>query len=496
MFLGIDLGTSAIKCLVIDDTGAVRHEASVPLIRATPHPHWSEQHPEDWWNATVAAVRALPAEARNATRGIGLAGQMHGAVLLDGSQAVLRPAILWNDGRASAACATFEQREPRARKLSGNLAMPGFTAPKLVWVAEHEPELFARIATVLLPKDWLRLRMTGQRASEPSDASGTLWLDLSTRRWSGALLAASGLTVDAMPRLVDSDATSGHLTREAAEALGLPPGTPVAGGGSDNACGAAGVGIVEDGDALLSLGTSGVILVADDRPRPDPDRAVHAFCHCLPSRWLRMTVMLSCTATLAAAVRMTGAADEAALVAEAETASRRHPARLVMLPYLDGERTPHNDPAACGVLFGMDATTTRADIGRAALEGVAFALADGLDALEASGPRVGTLSVIGGGSRSRYWGRILAAALGHPLAYPSRGDSGPALGAARLAWMAVDRPPATDVYVRPPLANLVEPDAELSRRLEPRRALFRTLYRDLSPRFAASAGRMSSASSG
>lgn len=496
MFLGIDLGTSAVKCLVIDGTGSVLHETSAPLTRSTPQPHWSEQHPADWWTATVAAVSVLPAKARNATRGIGLAGQMHGAVLLDGSQAVLRPAILWNDGRASAACATFEQREPRGRMLSGNLAMPGFTAPKLVWVAEHEPELFARLATVLLPKDWLRFRMTGECVSEPSDASGTLWLDLQERRWSDALLAASGLTADAMPRLVDSDAISGRLSTEAATSLGLPPGTPVAGGGSDNACGAAGVGIVGDGDALLSLGTSGVILVADDRPRTDPDRAVHAFCHCLPSRWLRMAVMLSCTATLAAAVRMTGAADEAALVAEAETASRRHPARLVMLPYLDGERTPHNDPAACGVLFGLDATTTRADIGRAALEGVAFALADGLDALEGAGPRVGTLSVIGGGSRSPYWGRILASALDRPLAYPPRGDTGPALGAARLAWMAVDRPPATEVYARPPVATLIEPDAALSREIQPRRALFRTLYRDLSPRFAAGAGRMSSASSG
>jgi xylulokinase len=410
MFLGIDLGTSAVKALIIDGRGIVVAESSAPLARATPQPQWSEQHPADWWMATIRAVRALPDVHRHALRGIGLAGQMHGAVLLDRAYAVLRPAILWNDGRAAGACATFEQRERRSRELSGNLAMPGFTAPKLVWVAEHEPRVFAQIAKVLLPKDWLRLAMTGECVSEPSDASGTLWLDLATRRWSDTLLAASGLTRDAMPRLAESGEVSALLAREAAEALGLAPGLPVAGGGSDNACGAAGIGVVDDGDALLSLGTSGVVFIADDRPRADPARAVHAFCHCLPQRWHRMAVMLSCTATLAATVRLTGVADEAALIDEIERASAPHPRRLVMLPYLDGERTPHNDASACGVLFGLDAATTRADVGRAALEGVAFALADGLDALEAGdahgsreaqhagSPRVDALAVIGGGS--------------------------------------------------------------------------------------------------
>lgn len=486
MFLGIDLGTSSVKALVIDERGAAVHESSAPLARGTPHPRWSEQQPDHWWTATVEAVRALPAEARRAARGIGLAGQMHGAVLLDRAHRVLRPAILWNDGRAAQACITLEQREPRLRALSGNLAMPGFTAPKLVWVAEHEPEIFARVAKVLLPKDWLRLRLTGECASEPSDASGTLWLDLAARAWSQSLIAASGLAVDAMPRLVDSAATSGALAPEAAEALGLPSGIAVAGGGGDNACGAAGVGVVDDGDALLSLGTSGVILVADSTPRTDPARAVHAFCHCLPSRWLRMAVTLSCTATLAAAVRLTGASDEAALVAEAEHDAPARPTRLVLLPYLDGERTPHNDPTACGVLFGIDAATTRAEVARAALEGVAFALADGLDALEAEGPRIGSLSVIGGGSRSAYWGRVIAAALDRPLVYPRNADRGPALGAARLAWMAVDGVSAAVALARPAVAQVVEPDPALARELAPRRELFRSVYRDLAARFRAS----------
>ncbi|MEO6929374.1 MAG: FGGY-family carbohydrate kinase, partial [Casimicrobiaceae bacterium] len=337
------------------------------------------------------------------------------------------------------------------------------------------------------PKDWLRFAMTGACISEPSDASGTLWLDLVTRRWSDALLAASGLTSGAMPQLAESGEITATLTTDAAAALGVAAQLPVAGGGSDNACGAAGIGIVDDGDALLSLGTSGVILVADDRPRPDPSRAVHAFCHCLPQRWQRMAVMLSCTATLAAAVRFTGARDEAALIDEIGHAAKAHPRRLVMLPYLDGERTPHNDAAACGVLFGIDAATTRADIGRAALEGIAFALADGLEALEAGGSPIGSLAVIGGGSRSPAWGRILAAVLGRTLVYPRHGDSGPALGAARLARIAVDATDARTAFAKPPIASTIEPDAALADALGERRGIFRALYRDLAPRFAASA---------
>jgi xylulokinase len=485
MFLGIDLGTSSVKALLVGDDGAVAHESHAQLTCARPHPQWSEQDPGDWWNVTATAVRALPQEGRRAVRGIGFTGQMHGAVLLDATGQVLRPAILWNDGRAAADCATFERRAPRSREITGNLAMPGFTAPKLIWVAEHEPEVMARVAKVVLPKDWLRFALTGEYATEPSDASGTLWLDLASRQWSAELLAATRLTVDAMPRLVASDALCGSLTKQAADALGLPAATPVAGGGSDNACGAAGVGIVDDGDALLSLGTSGVIFIADTQPRPDPERAVHAFCHCVEGRWHRMSVMLACGSTLTAAARITGFEDEAALVAEAQAAGRRARSRLVMLPYLDGERTPHNDPAACGVLFGLDGATTRGDVAHAALEGVAFALADGLSALEARGPAIESLLVIGGGARSEYWGRIIASALQRTLHYPVHGEHGPALGAARLARMAVDRVGVKEALGKPAIARTIEPDPDLAGELAGRHTLFRALYRDLASRFGA-----------
>jgi xylulokinase len=485
MFLGIDLGTSSVKALLVGDDGAVAHESHAPLACSRPHPRWSEQEPRDWWSATATAVRALPHESRRAVRGVGLTGQMHGAVLLDANGEVLRPAILWNDGRAGAECAAFERRAPRSREITGNLAMPGFTAPKLIWVAAHEPEVMARIAKVVLPKDWLRFALTGECASEPSDASGTLWLDLASRQWSAELLAATQLTVDAMPCVVASDALCGALTPQAAEVLGLPPGTPVAGGGSDNACGAAGVGMIDDGDALLSLGTSGVIFVADAQPRPDPERAVHAFCHCVAERWHRMSVMLACGSTLAAAMRITGIASEAELVAQAQAAGRRARSRLVMLPYVAGERTPHNDPAACGVLFGLDDATTRGDVARAALEGVAFALADGLAALEARGPSIGSLTVIGGGARSEHWGRIIASALQRTLHFPVHGEYGPALGAARLARMAVDRVGTKEALGKTPIGRTIERDPDMAGELAGRHTLFRALYGDLAARFAA-----------
>jgi xylulokinase len=489
MYLGIDLGTSGVKAVLIDENGAIVGEASAPLTLSRPRPLWSEQDPAAWWHATENAVGTLKSRhSLEAVAGIGLSGQMHGAVLLDDNDQVLRPAILWNDGRASAACAELEQREPASRRITGNLAMPGFTAPKLIWVARNEPEIFARTARVLLPKDWLRLRLTGEAVSEPSDAAGTLWLDVSTRNWSPAMLAATGLEERHMPRLVEGTEVSGQLSSKAANALGLRPEIPVAGGGGDNAAGAVGVGVVHSGMAFLSLGTSGVIFIVDETVRTDPDRAVHAFCHCLPGLWHRMAVILSAASALTFATRLVGAADEAELLAEIEAAGAEAHAgsRLVFLPYLTGERTPRNDPAATGVVFGLDGTTTPADLGRAVLEGVAFALAEGLDALEAKGEPIETLSVIGGGARSKIWGRILAAALERPLKYHSGSEVGPALGAARLARIAAGGATPNEACPPPPLARVVEPESALVESLKPRRLLFGRLYSDLKSTFASS----------
>jgi xylulokinase len=491
MFLGLDLGTSGVKAVLLRDD-RVLAQATAPLSVASPRPLWSEQDPAAWWQATGQAVAALRAtHDLSAVRGIGLSGQMHGAVLLDASGRVLRPAILWNDGRSGAECRELEAAEPRSRAITGNLAMPGFTAPKLLWVRRHEPELFAATARVLLPKDWLRLAMTGEAISEMSDASGTLWLDVGARRWSEAMLAATGLTPGHMPALVEGSAPAGRLRAEVAAEWGLPPGCPVAGGAGDNAAGAVGIGCIAPGQAFLSLGTSGVIFTADAAFRPDPARAVHAFCHCLPATWHRMSVILSAAAALSWVTRATGAADEAALLAEIVAAGLASDNRIVFLPYLSGERTPHNDPAATGVFIGLTGGAGRADLGRAVLEGVAFALADGLEALEALQPDTaprGPITAIGGGARSPDWLRILAAALGRTVVSVSGGEVGPALGAARLARIAAGEASIAEVCTAPPVAAEFPPDASLAASLAPRRAVYRRLYPGLREVFADALG--------
>jgi xylulokinase len=481
-WLGIDLGTSGVKGVLLGEDGAVLAQATAPLDLSRPHPMWSEQDPEAWWRAAGAAVAGL-GPARAGIRGIGLSGQMHGAVVLDGAGRVLRPAILWNDGRSHAECRILDAA---ARRIAGNRAMPGFTAPKLLWLRAHEPDIFAATRCVLLPKDWLRLRMTGEAVSEMSDAAGTLWLDVASRAWSEEMLALTGLGRAHMPRLVEGSEAAGTLRADVAAEWGLPPGIPVAGGAGDNAAGAVGIGCIAPGQAFVSLGTSGVVFVADAAPMPDPDRTVHAFCHALPGRWHRMAVILSAAAALTWAARVLGAAEEAALLAEVEAAGAAAANRLVFLPYLAGERTPHDDPAAAGVWFGMEGGTTRADLARAVLEGVAFALADGLDALEARGGRIAALSVIGGGARSAFWGRILATALDRDLVFRAGGEVGPALGAARLAMLAGGADLAA-TCTEPPVARVQPPEPALAEGLARRRAIFRALYQDLAPRFAETA---------
>ena len=292
MFLGIDLGTSGVKAVIVDAARGVLGQATARLSVSRPHPGWSEQAPGAWWRAATDAVQTLDPALRAAVRGVGLAGQMHGAVLLGADDRPLRPAILWDDGRSQAECAALEVAAPRLRGISGNCAMPGFTAPKLLWVRHHEPAIFAATRRVLLPKDYLRLLLTGEAISDMSDSAGTLWLDVAARDWSDTLLAATGLTRRAMPALVEGTQQAGRLLPGVAAAWGVPS-VPVAGGGGDNAAGAAGIGVVRDGDALLSLGSSGVIFVANARFSPNPSGGVHAFCHCLPGMWHQMSVHLS-----------------------------------------------------------------------------------------------------------------------------------------------------------------------------------------------------------
>ena len=479
MFLGIDIGTSGVKAVVLDRHGTVVGQGTAALTVQRPQPVWSEQDPDDWWAATEAAVRAIDPAIRRAVRGIGLAGQMHGATMLGADDRPLAPAILWNDGRSFAECAALEAEVPDLRAVAGNIAMPGFTAPKLRWVRDHRPDVFAKIATVLLPKDYVRLLMTGEKASDLSDSAGTLWLDVGKRVWSDTLLAACSLGREQMPRLLEGSEVSGTLTAAVAERWGMGR-VPVAAGGGDNAAGAVGVGVVRDGKALLSLGTSGVIFIANDRFKPNPARAVHAFCHCLPGLWHQMSVHLSAAACIDWVARLTGAGGAAELFARAEQAGPANGPEL-FLPYLSGERTPYNDPQVRGAFLGLDNDSDPNRLAQAVLEGVAFALADGLDVLREAGTTVAELAVIGGGARSRYWGETIAAAMGTRLVYLQGGETGPALGAARLAQLAVDGGRAAEICVAPPTAHVIEPDPVLAERLAPKRQAFRDAYPRISP---------------
>jgi xylulokinase len=487
VYLGIDLGTSELKVVLVDSTQRLIATARSELGVQRPQPLWSEQQPADWWHAVEAALADLRRRAPQelaAVAAIGLSGQMHGAVLLDGQGRVLRPAILWNDLRSSAECVELERRAPELRRITGNLAMPGFTAPKLLWVAAHEPEMFRATAKVLLPKDYLRRRLTGDDVSEMSDASGTLWLDVGRRDWSDAILEATGLARRHMPRLVEGREPSGTLLPALARAWGLGDGVIVAGGGGDNAATAVGIGAVRDGQAFLSLGTSGVLFVATAAFRPNPAQGVHAFCHALPGQWHQMAVMLSAASCLRWVTKLTGAADEAALLTEVEALSlearRRAP---LFLPYLSGERTPHNDPHAQGVWFGLGHDIDRASLAYAVLEGVAFGLADGYRALQAVGTEIESASVVGGGARSRLWAELIASALSLPLHRHQGGEVGAAFGAARLAMLAADpKARIDDVCAQPPLLDRIEP-APWSADLAPRFDRFRQLYQILRPLF-------------
>ncbi len=487
MHLGLDLGTSELKALLLDDDGQVVAQAGAPLTVSRPRPLWSEQAPADWWAATesaVAQIRQRAPKAFAALRSIGLAGQMHGAVVLDAADQVLRPAILWNDGRSHAECEELTQRAPSLHAVAANLAMPGFTAPKLLWLRRHEPEHFARLRSVLLPKDWLRLQLTGEKVSDPSDAAGTLWLDVAARDWSDALLAACGLERHQMPWLVESGQPSGQLRADIARAWGLAQPVVVAGGAGDNAASAIGIGATEPGQGFVSLGTSGVIFVADDHARTDAAStaaAVHTFCHALPARWHRMSVMLSAASCLSWFTRFTGAADEATLLAELETlAEAERDTAPLFLPYLAGERTPHNDPFAPALFHGLTHAHGRAAATHAVLEGVAFGLADGLDALRRSGTAPQALWLVGGGARSARWAALIADALDTPLLVPAGAEAGAALGAARLGRMAAGAAPQ-QVCMPPPVGARHEPDPLRQRRLAPRRAQFHRLCTRLLP---------------
>lgn len=479
MFIGIDIGTSEVKALLLAPDHRVLGTAGAALTVQRPHPGHSEQHPHDWWAATQSALAQLraahPLEFA-AVQAIGLSGQMHGAVLLDAHDRVLRPAILWNDTRCAAECDEMMAALPTLPDLAGSLAMPGFTAPKLRWVARHEPEIFQQVAKVLLPKDYVRRMLTGEYACDMSDASGTLWLDVQQRDWSDALLALTGLNRSHMPRLVEGSAPGGTLKADVAQALGLPAGIVVAGGAGDNAASAVGMGAVDAGQGFLSLGTSGVLFVVTPSCQPNAASATHAFCHAVPGRWHQMSVMLSAASSLQWVADLLGAPG-AGVVAEKAAAlgAAQRAAAPLFLPYLGGERTPHNDAHVRGSFHGLSFDTDAASLGYAVIEGVSFGLKDGLAALKAAGSSVQRLSLVGGGARSAFWAQQLASALDVEIVTHGSSAVGGALGAARLGWLATGAAQA-EVCRSPEVHATFRPDPAEQTLLLERYARFRSLY--------------------
>lgn len=476
MYIGIDLGTSGVKSIVMTRSGEILATSSAPLIVSRPQALWSEQAPQDWWQATCDTINALRAKVDLAqVKAIGLTGQMHGATLLDSDGEVLRPAILWNDGRCEEECLQLEKEVPNSREITGNIMMPGFTAPKLKWVANHEPELFNKTEKVLLPKDYLRFRMTGVFASEMSDSAGTCWLNVHTREWDENLLKATGLTLKQMPKLFEGNEITGALSPEIAEQWGMAC-VPVIAGGGDNAAGAIGVGITQPGQAMLSLGTSGVYFAVSDGCVSNPESALHSFCHALPNTWHTMSVILSAASCLDWVCELTGFANVGEMLEQVEVSADRN-SSVIFLPYLSGERTPYNDPNAKGVFFGMTHSTTKFELVQAVLEGVGFAFADGFDALHVTKLIPEEVSLIGGGARSGYWRQILADILEMPLEYREGGDVGPALGAARLAILGSDNnADIAEICPVPELIERHEPNADNSAHYRAKRDIYKALY--------------------
>jgi xylulokinase len=476
MYLGLDLGTSSVKAMLINDAQQVIGVGHAGLTVQRPHPGWSEQAPGDWLRATEEAVAVLKASHPKelaAVKGIGLSGHMHGATLVDAKDRVLRPCILWNDTRSHAEAAALDA-DPRFRALTGNIVFPGFTAPKLAWVKNNEPETFAKVAKVLLPKDYLRLWLTGEYLSDMSDSAGTSWLDTGKRAWSSELLEATDLTVEQMPGLVEGTDRAGTLRAELAEKWGVGSDVVVAGGAGDNAASACGMGTVAEGQAFVSLGTSGVLFAANASYLPKPESAVHAFCHALPKTWHQMGVILSATDALNWHSTVTGkSAGE--LTGELGDALKA-PTGVTFLPYLSGERTPHNDAKIRGAFIGLGHESDRAVLTQAVLEGVTFAIRDSLEALKSAGTKISRVTAIGGGSRSRYWLSSIATALGMPVDIPADGDFGAAFGAARLGLIAATGADPLSVCTAPETAETVEPVSELTGAYEAAYGRYRALY--------------------
>ena len=474
-FIGIDLGTSGLRALLIDDNGQSIGSSTYNYPLSQPKTGWFEQNPADWITALESAMLELSIKYPNFAyvRGIGVAGHMHGATLLDGSGTVIRPCILWNDTRSAKEAVKLDQTD-KVRQLSGNIVFPGFTAPKLAWLRKNEASNFKRIAKVLLPAAYLNYYLTGDYVADMSDSSGTAWLDTGRRQWSDYLLRVSNMRLDQMPRLIEGDAKAGELRLELIKKWGLSAPVYVAGGAGDNAAAACGIGVLREGQSFVSLGTSGVILTARSGYAPAFKTAVHTFCHAIPHHWYQMGVMLSATASLNWLSLLIG--KEPTELTKALGLKLQAPGKIQFIPYLSGERTPHNDAAVRGGFLGLSANTSTEDITHAVLSGVAFGLRDSFEELQVAGVKFDKLIAIGGGTDSHYWCELIATVLGVPLLLPKNSDFAVALGAARLALCATTGANPVEIMTPPIFAKEIAPNIQHKNAYDEEYKRFRKLY--------------------
>jgi xylulokinase len=485
MYLGIDIGTSAVKALLVNSDQHAIAQSEVPVPTDRPKPLWSEQDPQIWLDAVerlLADIRTEQPKSYAAIRAIGLSGQMHSAFAVDADDKPIGPAILWNDGRAYRECALLSESVPGLARDTGVIAMPGFAAPKFLWLKNHDPESFDRIATILMAKDYVRLWLTGEKVTDMADAAGALLLDEASRDWHIGTVDACGLDAGKLPRLIEGTEPSGTLRPQIAQRLGLNSSVVVAGGGGDAAVGAVGIGAVDGSDGFISLGTSGQFLVVQDAYSPSPENLLHTFAHCIPERWYQMAAMLNGASCLAWIAETLGEADIGALLAQVER-DYDGPGRLLFLPYLAGERTPHNNPHARAVFFGLDADTSRHDLVLSVLEGVVFSLMDARDCLSAAGTEYSNLGIIGGGAKSRFWTRLIATALGLPITRYRGAEQGPAFGAARLARIAHTDETVADVCRPLEVEEIIEPDPRFVSEYGQNHKRFQALYQAVANEF-------------
>jgi xylulokinase len=477
--VGLDIGTSGVRALAVDTTGDVVADASAEYPILTPKPGWSEQHPEDWWKAVSTVLRAVATATHGQVVGIGLAGQMHGSVFLDSRDRIIRPALLWNDQRTDRQCRQITETIGRDNlvAITGNPALTGFQAPKLLWLRDEEPDNFKQVAHLLLPKDYIRLQLSHEYATDASDASGTLLLDLRQRRWSTEILNALAIPDRWLPTVYESPMAAGTLDPHAAAELGLPPGIPIAAGAGDNAAAAVGIGVVEDGLISSSIGSSGVLFANMTKIEPDPSGRLHAFCHAVPEGYHLLGVTLAAGASLRWWRSVLNSEDGYGALSELAATAPPGSEGLIFLPYLTGERTPHLDPFARGAFFGLTSRHGPAHLTRALMEGVVFSLADSLAIMIELGLSIQQIRVIGGGARSPLWRQIQADVFGMPV-YRTVVDEGPAYGAALLAGVSAGLFSSVEeacsvVRLRP---DVTEPDERRTQLYKRYFELYKSLY--------------------